>query len=121
MAEIFHNRLERVLLMAGFTDDENPETSIRISRPERGRKASLPGFHSSKTTWITLALMGGIPIEIVKRITGNQSVEIVLKYYFHPDIRAVRSLVQAKLPGVRRGRSSSIFRNASAKKYRRSR
>lgn len=100
MAEIYQDRLERVLLMAGFTNDDNSETSIRITRPGGGRKASLRGFHSFKTTWITIALSNGVPIEIVKKITGNQSVDIVLDNYFQPGIKEMRSLIQAKLPGV---------------------
>jgi site-specific recombinase XerD len=100
MQHIFTDRFEKILLMAGFTDDDNPETSIRLSRKRGGRKASIRGFHSFKTTWVTFALMSGIPIEVIKHVTGNQVVDIVLKHYFQPGIREMRHLVRSKMPGL---------------------
>lgn len=108
MADMIHDRFERILLMAGFTDNEDPETSIRISRPNGGRKASLRGFHSFKTTWVTFAIMNGIPIEVIKKITGNQIVDVVLTNYFQPELEDIRKLVRSKMPGVIIGGESTL-------------
>lgn len=48
----------------------------------------------------TFALMNGIPIEVIKKITGNQTVEIVLNNYFQPGIQEMRNLVRSKMPGL---------------------
>ena len=102
MQDVFHARFARILLNAGFTDDENPETSIRLTRKgSKGpRRSSIRGFHSLKTTWVTLALMNGIPIEVVKHITGNQVTEVVLEHYFNPNLQAMRDLVKERMPGL---------------------
>jgi len=51
------------------------------------KKAGIQGnkdFHSFRVTWITNALSAGVPMEIVRRVTGHQTVEVVLKHYFRP-------------------------------------
>lgn len=108
MADTMQDRFEKILLMAGFTNDENPETSIRVSR-SNGRKASLRGFHSFKTTWVTFALMNGVPIEVIKKITGNQIVDVVLENYFQPGLEDMRNLVRSKMPGVIIGDSPKLL------------
>jgi integrase len=47
----------------------------------RARRGSLCGWHSFRTTFCTLALAHGVPMEILRRITGHQTAEIVLKHY----------------------------------------
>ena len=36
-----------------------------------------------RATWVTLALAAGVPVELVRRVTGHASVEIVLKALLH--------------------------------------
>ena len=49
------------------------------------RRGSVRGFHSFWVTWITLALAAGVPLELVQRVTGHKTVEVVTTHYFHPD------------------------------------
>jgi integrase len=46
------------------------------------RRASVHDFHSFRVTWITLALAAGVPLELVQRVTGHRTVEVVMKHYF---------------------------------------
>jgi transposase len=64
----------------------------------RKRRASLRGWHSFRTTWITLALANGLPMEIVRRVTGHTTVDVVLKHYFRPDRESFRTALYAALP-----------------------
>lgn len=50
----------------------------------RLKRASLKGFHSFRTTFITHALNNGMPEQLLRRITGHSSVDIVLKHYYRP-------------------------------------
>ncbi len=64
----------------------------------RKKRASLRGWHSFKTTWITLALSAGVPMELVCRVTGNKSVDIVLKHYFKPGREAMKDAFLKSMP-----------------------
>ncbi len=64
---------------------------LQAARPNRLRRASIRDFHSFRVTWITLALAAGVPLELVQRVTGHRTVEVVMKHYFRPgreDFRA---------------------------------
>lgn len=50
----------------------------------RMRAASLFDWHALRTTFVTIALSGGIPIETVRAITGHTITTTVLKYYYQP-------------------------------------
>lgn len=66
---------------------------------QRKRRGSLCGWHSFRTTFCSLALAQGVPMELLTRITGHQTAAIVEKYYN-----------QAK-----REQSRKAFRNAMPK------
>ena len=55
-------------------------------------------FHSFRVTWVTLALTAGVPIEIVRRVTGHGTADIVLKHYFQPDREEFRQALQSAMP-----------------------
>jgi integrase len=57
---------------------------LKTERENRKRKASVRDFHSFRVTWITLALAAGVPLELVQRVTGHRTVEVVMKHYFRP-------------------------------------
>jgi len=65
---------------------------------DRIQKATIKGFHSLRTTWITMALSAGVPMELVRRVTGHSTVEVVLKYYFRPDREAFRNALETSMP-----------------------
>jgi integrase len=51
------------------------------------KKAGVSGrkdFHSFRVTWITKALSAGVPMEMVRRVTGHNTVDVVIENYFRP-------------------------------------
>ncbi|MCH8511648.1 MAG: tyrosine-type recombinase/integrase [Kiritimatiellae bacterium] len=70
-----------------------------------GRKnaASVRDWHALRVTFVTIALSAGVPMELVRRITGHKTVDIVLKHYFRPDREHFKSVMIQKMPGVLTG------------------
>ena len=62
------------------------------------RRASIRDFHSFRVTWITLALAAGVPMELVTRVTGHQTVNVVLKHYFRPGREDFRNAIEGAMP-----------------------
>lgn len=64
-------------------------------------KRSLYGWHSLRSTFVVLALMRGVPLELVRRIVGHSTVEMTLKY-FNPTEAHVAELFSSsfKSPGI---------------------
>ncbi len=62
------------------------------------RRASIRDFHSFRVTWITLALAAGVPMELVTRVTGHQTVNVVLKHYFRPGREDFRQAIEGAMP-----------------------
>lgn len=60
-------------------------------------------FHSLRTTWITMALSAGVPMELVRRVTGHATVDVVLKHYFRPGRDEFRKVLESKLPAMLTG------------------
>jgi len=54
-------------------------------------------------TWVTLALTAGVPLELVQRVTGHQTTDIVLKHYFRPGREAFRSALSVAMPQLMMG------------------
>jgi hypothetical protein len=59
--------------------------------------------HSFRVTWITLALAAGVPLELVQRVTGHKTVEIVLKHYFRPGREDFKQRILAAMPRLLAG------------------
>ena len=64
----------------------------------RIRRGSLKGWHSFRTTWITLALSAGVPMELVCRVTGHQTTDVVLTHYFRPGRDQFKKALQKAMP-----------------------
>lgn len=64
----------------------------------RIRRGSLKGWHSFRTTWITLALSAGVPMELVQRVTGHQTTDVVLKHYFRPGREQFKTALSKAMP-----------------------
>ncbi|MFH0880321.1 MAG: tyrosine-type recombinase/integrase [Lentisphaerota bacterium] len=79
-----------------------PETIRGVIHSEgqgqRLKRGSLRGWHSFRTTFITLALSAGLPMELVRRITGHTTVDVVLKHYFRPGREDFRRAMQSVMP-----------------------
>lgn len=103
------DRVRRVMKAAGFfdvdedaTEDERQKCrgAVQAERKDGLRKASLRDFHSFRVTWVTLALTAGVPMEIVRKVTGHRTAEIVMKHYFQPGREEFRRTLAGKLPAV---------------------
>ena len=62
------------------------------------QEASIRDFHSFRVTWVTLALTAGVPLEIVQKVTGHKTTEVVLKHYFQPGREDFRNALQSAMP-----------------------
>ncbi len=118
-------RVQKVLAAAGFRDDEletanenaieqesdkpiSPSNKsagtsafrgeIHMERKEGLRRASVRDFHSFRVTWVTLALTAGVPLELVQKVTGHKTTDVVLKHYFQPGREAFRQALQVAMP-----------------------
>jgi integrase len=103
-------RVRKVLAAAGFKDvAENGETGesqgadvirgeIHADRKEGIRRASVRDFHSFRVTWVTLALTAGVPLELVQKVTGHGTTDIVLKHYFQPGREEFRRALETAMP-----------------------
>jgi integrase len=82
---------------------------IETTRPSVNKKnaSNVKGFHSLRTTWITMALTAGVPMELVRRVTGHSTVNIVLKHYFRPGREDFREALESALPQTLTGRTQT--------------
>lgn len=87
-------RIKRVLNEAGFQTEDDHERSHGL------RRASIRGFHAFRVTWVTLALNNNVPLEIIRRITGHRTTEIVLKHYYQPNREDFRNALKSKMPEI---------------------
>lgn len=75
------------------------DTEILHAEREGGtRRASVRDFHSFRVTWVTLALTAGMPLELVQRVTGHKTTDIVLKHYFRPGREDFRKALENAMP-----------------------
>lgn len=84
------------------TEDSGQPRRGEINRKrEKGiQAASVRDFHSFRTTFVTLAMTNGMPIDTVRLITGHRTAEIVTRHYFRPQREAIRQAMRATLPGL---------------------
>ncbi len=47
---------------------------------------------------MTLALTAGVPLELVQKVTGHKTVDVVLKHYFQPGREEFRRALQSAMP-----------------------
>jgi len=71
---------------------------LQSERENGKRRASVHDFHSFRVTWITLALAAGVPLELVQRVTGHRTVEVVMKHYFRPGREDFREAIFKAMP-----------------------
>ncbi len=76
-------------------------------RTKGQRAASVRDWHALRATWVTLALSAGVPVELVRRVTGHATVEVVLKHYFRPDREQFKAALTGALPEVLTGKAEN--------------
>ena len=84
--------------------------------PTTVRRVRVHDFHSLRTTWITIALTAGVPMELVRRVTGHQTVDIVLKHYFRPGRQEFQRVVLGSMPRLLTGESEPPANGTGAPK-----
>lgn len=75
----------------------------QVTREQGKRAASVRDWHALRATWVTRALAAGVPVELVRRVTGHATVETVLKHYFRPDREQFRAALADAMPGALTG------------------
>jgi integrase len=75
----------------------------RVAREHGKKAASIRDWHALRSTFVTLALAAGVPVELVRRVTGHATVEIVLKHYFRPDREQFKQALAGAMPGILTG------------------
>ena len=94
-------RVRRIFKTAGFSDDEKDDNHVAHVTSERKqgiRRVSVRDFHSFRTTWITLALSANVPMELVRKVTGHRTVDVVLEHYFQPGREDFRKIIETSMP-----------------------
>lgn len=88
------NRVIRLINDTLNGDGEVERSSFGRKKRARGlRRANLYGLHSLRTTFVTLGLSAGIPIETLSKITGHSLAQTVRKHYYHPSDEEVLQVV----------------------------
>jgi integrase len=105
---IVSRRLNDVQRMTGVAVIRHPEPTPPIQgnilapldalAAPRLRRGSLRGWHSFRTTFVTYTLAAGVPMELVRRVTGHKTADVVLKHYFRPDRAQFRKALQDAMP-----------------------
>lgn len=86
--------------LAGIKLVEEIAKMTNVERKQGKLAASIRDWHALRSTFVTLALSAGVPIELVKRITGHATVEVVLSNYFRPGRAEFRNALLHALPSV---------------------
>jgi len=67
------------------------------------RAPSVDGFAACKTTFVTISLNAGIPDMMVRKVVGNQVVDLVLKHYYQIGDEELKKQFLGKLPAEMTG------------------
>jgi integrase len=78
-------------------------TVTRMERERGQRAASVRDWHALRTTFCTIALSAGVPMELVRRVTGHATVDVVLRHYFKPGREQFKAALNGALPAVLTG------------------
>jgi integrase len=82
-------------------DADTPRRATLAAKDEdaqRKHRGSLVGWHSFRTTFCTLALSNGVPMDLLRRITGHRTAEIVLKHYDRRGREQMKKAIGAAMP-----------------------
>jgi integrase len=67
------------------------------------RAASTYDFHALRTSFVTLAISGGVSLDKVRALTGHKTVDLVLRHYFKPKASELAADLARALPEVLTG------------------
>ena len=101
--DFFDLRLKHFLKGLGFSMTEPSRSTV-----PRLRKPSVHGYHRFKTSFVTLALNAGIPMEMLQKVVGNTVVDVVMKTYYRPSTESIKDNFSAKLPEFLTGQAKEL-------------
>ena len=93
---------------------KSDDSLLRVKRTGSKRRASVRDFHSFRVTWVTLALTAGVPLELVQRVTGHKTTDVVLKHYFRPGQEDFRLALEGAMPKLLTGSGNQKLGNQKA-------
>lgn len=79
------------------------------------KKVNQRGFHSFRATWVTLALTAGVPMDLVRKVTGHTTADTVMTHYFQPGQDAFRKTLIAAMPTLLTGGATAPTREEQMK------
>lgn len=115
--DVLTNRVRKVMSAVGFGDAGDLEAgqmsrgAFHQKRKGGLRRASIRDIQSLRVTWVTLALNAGIAMDLVQKVTGHQTVAIVLKHYHKPGRDDFRRELEKKLPHALTGATAKVTVN----------
>ncbi len=62
------------------------------------KKVNQRGFHAFRASWVTIALTANVPVDLVRKVTGHTTVEMVLTNYFQPGREDFRKTIMSAMP-----------------------
>lgn len=71
---------------------------LGTERDDGTRRASVRDFHTLRVTWVTLPLTAEVPLELVQKVRGHKTSDIVLKHHFQPGREEFRQALKAAMP-----------------------
>lgn len=97
---------KRIESVVGFpvVRQRRPKTAVKVlgalhaTRKVGLKKVNQRGFHAFRATWVTLALSAGVPVDLVRKVTGHTTVETVLTHYFQPNREDFRRTIEGAMP-----------------------
>ncbi len=102
VSDYFHEMEDaaEIALVSPPKRDTPPQSTLADPQDGEKRKhrGSLCGWHSFRTTFCTLALANGVPMDILRKITGHRTAEIVLKHYDRRGREAMRKAIGDAMP-----------------------
>lgn len=75
---------------------ESPAKRRIAGRSEGGRVEESSALRSQKCPGACLT--AGVPLELVQRVTGHRTVEVVMKHYFRPGREDFRAAIFKAMP-----------------------
>lgn len=92
--------------------DEAIAETTRQTRTRGQRDASILDWHCLRTTFVTLALTAGVPIETLQLVTGHRTVDVVLANYYRPQRAHLRATFAGAMPAVLTGGEAAGSKDA---------
>lgn len=101
---MYLHEMEDLAHVAIVSPPKTPPVRATLEEPQEGEqrkhRGTLCGWHSFRTTFCTLALANGVPMEILRKITGHRTAEIVLKHYDRRGREEMRKAFGAAMPSA---------------------